>query len=385
MYRTHRVSPICIGLVAILAGAVAAQAEDPTTRPAQATAAATTTQPVGMPQMGVVRQALTQLYVVPRNGPAPLPGSSRATKKSTSHPAYAGPPTITVERDTEMIQRPSQQATGSVPGANGQVKGNAAPNASSDPGDARPVATVAIECTPWSRTGPNISSKDREWADYRYYGGTPSRYGVGMYSPGGYGYDNGGTYRFGFMEGYDYGRFDAATDARVEALMSHASVQIDRGVQYFRKGQYQQAADTFQLAAETDQGDSVSRIYAGHSLFALGRYRDAVRYLRRAFELQPRVAYLTYDIRGDYENQEVFAEQITALGKALDLAPRDPDRLFLMGYLHYYTGQRTQAFRYFVRAVEVNRNDAIADRLMRNAQPPDVELDGVMRADQQRR
>ena len=378
MLRTHRVFSLLTCAVLIFTGITAAWAAEPTSEPAQMAAAPATQPTDAAMSMGVVRTALTQLYVVPRNAPAPIPGSAaRAARKATSQPTYSGSPTITSNRNTAATTHPAAQIADVAATAEPQANGNPDPTATPDAGDARPVATVAIESTPWVRTGPNVSQKDREWADYRYYGGKPSRYGVGTY--GGYGYDDGGTYRFGFTDGYDYAHFEGTADARVDSLMSHASVQLDRGVQYFRKAQYQQAADTFQLASETDQGDAVSRIYAGHSLFALGRYRDAVRYLRRAFELQPRIAYLTYDIRGDYDNPELFEEQLTALNKALDLSPRDPDRLFLIGYMNYYTGQRTAAFRYLLRAVEVNKNDLVADRLMRNAQPPDVEVDSAIR------
>ncbi len=362
MCSSHRMLLTLVSLPIVFANLpAAALADGPASQPAQTMAAAPASQPAdaAASRLGAVRMALTQLYVVPRNAQAPMPGSARTAPKPSTQPA--GPPAITIDRGTRAgkqakapTSRPSETAD------------------ADNTDDVRPASTLLIEPIPWTRGSSHINSKEREWADYRYYNGTPSRYGVDEY--GQYGYD-GGTYRFGFMQGYDYGRFDAETDSRVQALMSHASVQIDRGVQYFQQGQYQQAADTFQLAAETDQGDAIARIYAGHSLFALGRYRDATRYIRRAFELQPRISYLTYDIRGDYSNPALFEQQIEALRKALDMSPRDTDRLFLLGYLHYYTGQRTAAYRYFMRAVEVDKADTISDRLMRNAQPPDVEVD----------
>jgi hypothetical protein len=68
---------------------------------------------------------------------------------------------------------------------------------------------------------------------------------------------------------------------------------------------------------ETDHGDAASRIYAGHTLFAIGRYRDGVRFLRRAFQLQPRITYLSYDIRDDYGDPADFDRQLEALREAL--------------------------------------------------------------------
>ncbi|HSW44900.1 MAG TPA: hypothetical protein VLM89_04960 [Phycisphaerae bacterium] len=360
MSRSRFVLPAASALFPLLSGLALLLADEPASRPA-AVPSPPASQPSALSEMGVVRAALTQLYIIPRNQPAALPGDSG--KRMASRPANNGPPSISVEHDRRIAAAPT-----SAP-ANRTIN-------EADTG-LRQTSTVYIESIPWYHTGSPISQKEREWADYRYYGGTPSRYGLRS-SYGAHDDARAGTYRYGFVEGYDYGRFNAETDQRVLQLMSHASAHLDQGVRFFRQGQYQQAADTFQLSSETDQGDPLSRIYAGHALFALGRYRDAVRHIRRAFELQPRIAYLTYDIRGDYENPAMFDQQLEHLGKALVMAPRDPDRLFMMGYLHYYTGRRAAAWRYFSRTLELDRADTISDRLMRNAQPPDVEADAII-------
>ena len=52
------------------------------------------------------------------------------------------------------------------------------------------------------------------------------------------------------------------------------------------------------------------------SLFATGRYREAVKFLRSAFELQPRIAYLNYDMRKDYRRSDDFERQAAALDQS---------------------------------------------------------------------
>ena len=357
-------------------------AEGPSSTPAAAGSASPASQPSDVSQIGVVRAALTQLYIVPRNPTAAWPDGPRPVNKPATRPAHAGPPAITIERNRNAAAKQGLAAR-AVPATAPAGQEVIVARDADDPGAGiRQATNVFIESTPFLRTGSHISPSDREWADYLYYDGNPSRYGLGRYSRYGsqdYDYYDGSNYRFGFVQGYDYGRFTGDADERSTSLMAHASVQIDRGVKLFQQGQYQKAADTFQLASETDQGDPVTRIYAGHSLFALGRYRDAVRNLRRAFELQPRIAYLTFDIRGDYDDPARFEQQLVALGKALDLSPRDPDRLFLMGYVHYYTGQRSASYRFFSRLLEIDKNDSIAEPLMHNSQPPDVEVDAHQR------
>ena len=67
-----------------------------------------------------------------------------------------------------------------------------------------------------------------------------------------------------------------------------------------------------------------------------------------------------------------FDRQLEALREALALAPSDPDRLFMLGYVLYYTGQRGEAYSTLAQVVRANPKDEIASRLMRNAQPPDI-------------
>ncbi len=238
---------------------------------------------------------------------------------------------------------------------------------------------------PHYRSRARLPRHQRDWADYRYFGGQPSRHGYGMYrrysdaGSYGHGYGYGGDdefFRFGFLKGYDRGRFEATSDERVQRVLAHASIQLDRGLALFQQGDYPAAVDAFRLATEADHGDAAARIYAGHALFAVGRYRDGVQFLRRAFQLQPRITYLSYDIRNDYGDPADFDRQLDDLRKALALSPQDPDRLFMLGYVLYYTGQRGEAHRVLAQATRVDAKDEIARRLMQNAQPPDVELDG---------
>lgn len=219
--------------------------------------------------------------------------------------------------------------------------------------------------------GRRLPDRRREWNDYIYFGGRPGDYGFG--SQDYYGDSAlGEAYRFGFNRGYFRGYFDKTGNERTEHLLQSAHSAMDRGLISFREGRYREAADAFRLACDTNQGDPSARIYAAHALFATGRYRDAVKYLREAFRLQPRIAYLTFDMRSDYRQPEEFEKQVAALDSALDTAPRDEDRLFMLGYVLYFGGQREMAYYTFQRLVRVNPRDKLAAQLMDNCQPPDV-------------
>jgi len=218
-----------------------------------------------------------------------------------------------------------------------------------------------------------LSDRDRRWSNYRYFGGRPSRYGYGRY---GYGDDYGGdTYRYGYMRGYDLGRFDkTGVEMQIAAYERHR-IFLERALVEFKQGQYHQATGNFKLAADSDRGDPAAKIYAAHTLFALGRYRESVDYLRQAFRLQAKLAMLHYDMRDDYGNKADFDQQFNALEKALELAPNDIDRLIVMSYVLYYTNQRGKAYEVLLKANKLAPKDSLVKILLENCQPPDVVAD----------
>ena len=128
---------------------------------------------------------------------------------------------------------------------------------------------------------------------------------------------DGNVYRFGFTNEYDFGRFYTESNARTEMVLQHHAGHLTNGLKLFRQRRYAEAADGFRLAADTNHGDPSSRLYAAHALFAMGRYAEAVPYLRRAFELQPKIVFLNFDIRDDYGDQKDFQSQLAALEAAL--------------------------------------------------------------------
>ena len=236
------------------------------------------------------------------------------------------------------------------------------------------VAPVLIGPGVYYHPRQRLSSDQRRWTNYRYFDGRPSRYGYGMHDHFGDGYA-GDVYRFGFNKGYDVGRFDKVATERQEKVLAHARGHLGRGLVLLRDGEYRGAANAFKLAAETDQGDPAARLYAAHALFAIGRYGDAVKYLRRAFELQPKIVFLDFDIRDDYGQRADFDKQLEVLENALKRFPRNLDRLIMLGYVRYYSHQHEKAHEPLAKASKVDPRDRLVVRLLDNCRPPDVTLD----------
>lgn len=179
-------------------------------------------------------------------------------------------------------------------------------------------------------------------------------------------------YRFGFTEGYQYGRWAQRGGARVQSVLAHANNELSRGLAAFRSAQYRTAAKYFKLASDSNRGDPSAMIYSAHALFAIGRYQEAAAFLRKAFALEPRISLLTYDMRDDYQDKGEFEQQLRALNNAVVSSPRDLDRLLVLGYVHNYSDQPDRAFEVLNRARMLAPKDKLIQRLYESTNPPDV-------------
>lgn len=143
---------------------------------------------------------------------------------------------------------------------------------------------------------------------------------------------------------YNQGHYDAEHEYlwfiashRAGRLLNQSAAQFDEGIRFFRDGQYEKASVNWLGAADLNHDSAAPRLHAGHALFALGRFAEAVPLLERAFELQPMLAFKTYDIRDEYGDRSEFDEHLEALKRHVARHPSDSGALTLLGYVTYYT------------------------------------------------
>jgi len=152
-------------------------------------------------------------------------------------------------------------------------------------------------------------------------------------------------------------------DQRDEQLIDANQFITDEGMAYFRAGNYERAAIVWLNSASIHHGDAVSRLNAGHALFAIGRYADAISLLARAFELSPQLAGANYDIRNDYVVPGDFERHLARLE---DFVRRNPNDLYgqlMMGYVLSYTDGPSHAYYYLRRSREIVPNDPFIEKL----------------------
>jgi len=177
------------------------------------------------------------------------------------------------------------------------------------------------------------------------------------------------AYIQGLRDGYAAGLLDAADEARKQRLLRNRGEALRAGLLAFRNGRYDRAADLFSLACELDHGDPASRLHAAQALFALGQYKEAIRKIRRAFELQPKLIYLKFDLRRDYGNPKDFAEQLARFRRVLAERPNWAAGYLLLGYQLLYSGQRGPAHEAFRKAAALHPADELVRKMLRASIP----------------
>ncbi|MBN1346975.1 MAG: tetratricopeptide repeat protein [Phycisphaerae bacterium] len=134
------------------------------------------------------------------------------------------------------------------------------------------------------------------------------------------------------------------SNERGQRLLNTHGKMMSRGLAAFAQGDYDQARSAFALAASVNVFDPACRIHMAHACFALGRYGQAVRWLREAFGLEPRILDLPYDVRTDYGDPDDFVGHVARLERAVQGFSNEADPLIVLGYVRYYTGDRTKAY-----------------------------------------
>lgn len=172
-------------------------------------------------------------------------------------------------------------------------------------------------------------------------------------------------------EAYSQGRYDAQhdylrhlADQRAGALLNQSAQAFDEGMEHFYFGRYDRAVIALLGAAEKNHGSAAARLHAGHALFALGRYDDAVRLIARAFELSPGLAYKSYDVRDEYGHVPDFDRQFATLTAVANARPNDAAAQTLLGYITFYSGNPGGAYPALARAARLTPNSYFIPKLL---------------------
>lgn len=159
------------------------------------------------------------------------------------------------------------------------------------------------------------------------------------------------------------------TRLRRDRLLSAHEKALRSGVLQLRSADYRRALTTLSMAAELNQGDPACRIHLMQAQVALGHYDEAARTLRRALELQPKLAFLDLGLAASFSSERDWDDCVNALAE-FKAPARDQGQIrFLLGYLEYQRGRLDHAYRAFSTAARLSPQDNLTRRFLSLTRP----------------
>ena len=136
----------------------------------------------------------------------------------------------------------------------------------------------------------------------------------------------------------------------------------------FADREYGRAAERFRQAAVLTPNQPTPQFLLAETLFALGKYHDAVDAIHAGMLLQPdwpNARFQPLDLYGPHPAD--YADHLKALADALDRRPGDPDLLFLSAYMLWFDGRKDDARPLFQKALPGAADPAMVRRFLRAA------------------
>ena len=149
---------------------------------------------------------------------------------------------------------------------------------------------------------------------------------------------------------------------------AEAARLVGLGRAAFANLEYGRAADRFRQAAVLAPAQALPQFLLAETLFAQGKYSDAVDAIHAGMVLQPdwpNARFAPLDLYGPHAAD--YADQLRALQDALDHRPGDPDLLFLTAYALWFDGRKDDARALFQRALPGAGDPAMIQRFLRAA------------------
>ena len=110
------------------------------------------------------------------------------------------------------------------------------------------------------------------------------------------------------------------------------------GLESLRQGKYNDAAESLYNSLLEDPGNGVIKVILSESLFAIGEYRYAARYLREALGDWEEFTRYQWSPAALYRNAEDFPVRLKALEKEASEHPENLDLQLVLGYERFVHG-----------------------------------------------
>ncbi len=133
---------------------------------------------------------------------------------------------------------------------------------------------------------------------------------------------------------------------------------FNRGNNYFKRGQYDEAISDYTKALEIDPKFTEAYHNRGTAYGKKGRYDEAISDFTKALEINPRFAE-AYRSRGSaYDDKGQYDEAISDYNKALEMNPGDGLAYYNRGIAYAHKGQYDEAISDYIKVLEIDPKDA---------------------------
>jgi len=142
----------------------------------------------------------------------------------------------------------------------------------------------------------------------------------------------------------------------------NASAHLVLANVYVKRFQFEEAMAAARKGLSLNPADSWINALYGSALNNMGKYKQAISFLKKAIRTDPKPpSWYLEELGRSYNETGRFKESISIAKKAIRLAPTLPTRsVSQMGWAYFYTGQNEKAIAAFKRWVNHERENAYA-------------------------
>ena len=135
----------------------------------------------------------------------------------------------------------------------------------------------------------------------------------------------------------------------------------------FFMGEFSRADVEYRAAHKARPEDPFALFALVHAAIANGEYRSAIRYLEKAFALEPAWGLYEFRLQEFYGDEKEYRRQVADLERLVELKPTTANTRFLLAYVYYFSGRYADAADELAEVLHLQPDFEHADQFLRLA------------------